>query len=269
MYIFISWSGDLSQKIAEALKDWIPTVLQSAKPYFTPSDIEKGSKWETEITQKLNECNIGIICLTKDNMEKPWILFEAGALSSKLEKSRVCPLLFGFSNASLTGPLSTFQTTTFEKIEFKKLLETINSHLGDNGISDKVFEEVFDTFFPRLEAKINTLLESYEKDKVASKEKITKRSDRAILEEILELTRRQYSRPNKIKKEFDDLSKSDIDMVNSSIFDYMKEHNFRLKEYSALDEHDVYTALSGNREIRSIVSSPDNLKRIIKEFIEQ
>ncbi|MFT5823965.1 MAG: hypothetical protein ACI8ZM_005231 [Crocinitomix sp.] len=44
MNIFISWSGDLSKKIAKEIKDWIPMVLQSAKPYFTPEDIEKGMK---------------------------------------------------------------------------------------------------------------------------------------------------------------------------------------------------------------------------------
>ena len=42
--VFISWSGDRSKEIAEALRKWIPSVLQFAKPYYTPSDIEKGAK---------------------------------------------------------------------------------------------------------------------------------------------------------------------------------------------------------------------------------
>ena len=40
--VFISWSGDLSKKIAEELRFWLPAVLQFVKPYFTPNDIEKG-----------------------------------------------------------------------------------------------------------------------------------------------------------------------------------------------------------------------------------
>ncbi len=52
MNIFISWSGEESKQIANLLKNWIPTILQSAKPYFTPSDIEKEPKWESEIKKK-------------------------------------------------------------------------------------------------------------------------------------------------------------------------------------------------------------------------
>jgi hypothetical protein len=41
--VFISWSGDQSKAIAEELRNWIPSVLQFARPYFTPNDIEKGA----------------------------------------------------------------------------------------------------------------------------------------------------------------------------------------------------------------------------------
>ncbi|WP_268847237.1 toll/interleukin-1 receptor domain-containing protein [Flavobacterium aestivum] len=193
MNIFISWSGENSKEIANALKNWIPTVLQSAKPYFTPSDIEKGSKWESEITKKLNECKIGIICLTPENTEKPWILFEAGALSNKLEKSKVCPILFGLNNSDLKGPLATFQTTEFQKGDFKKLMKTMNLLLEDNRISDAVFEEVFEVFYPKLESVINEILSNTSNENES--DNIPKRSDRDILEEILELTRKQYVKP--------------------------------------------------------------------------
>lgn len=198
MNIFISWSGESSKEIASALKNWIPTVLQSAKPYFTPSDIEKGSKWEIEITKKLNECKVGIICLTIDNTEKPWILFEAGALSNKLEKSRVCPILFGLTNSDLKGPLATFQTTEFRKDDFKKLMKSINLLLEDFKISDIVFDEVFEAFYPKLEENIKSILENSNTETITSV--IPKRSDRDILEEILELTRKQYVKPKPIEE---------------------------------------------------------------------
>lgn len=192
MNIFISWSGEESKQIANLLKNWIPTILQSAKPYFTPSDIEKGSKWESEITKKLNECKVGIICLTSKNTEKSWILFEAGALSNKLEKSRVCPILFGLSNSDLKGPLATFQTTEFNKEDLKKLMKSINSLLEENKIAEQVFEEVFEAFYPKLESNILGILESSETNDLEVK---PKRSDRDILEEILELARKQYTQP--------------------------------------------------------------------------
>jgi hypothetical protein len=82
--VFISWSGETSRKIAEELYRWIPSVLQFVQPYFTPNDVEKGAKWSSEIAQKLSDTHVGVICLTRENYEKPWILFEAGALSKDL-----------------------------------------------------------------------------------------------------------------------------------------------------------------------------------------
>lgn len=38
MKIFISWSGKLSQNLGNALKEWIPDVLQAVQCYFTPED---------------------------------------------------------------------------------------------------------------------------------------------------------------------------------------------------------------------------------------
>jgi hypothetical protein len=118
--VFISWSGDASKEIAEVLRNWIPSVIQSAKPYFTPNDIEKGAKWGNEISKKLSDCNVGIICLTRENVNRPWILFEAGALSKDLDQAKVCSILFGIDNADISWPLTTFQTTEFDKADFKR-----------------------------------------------------------------------------------------------------------------------------------------------------
>ena len=182
--VFISWSGDRSKEIAEELRSWIPSVLQFAKPYFTPNDIEKGTKWNAEISKRLNESNVGIICLTKENYEKPWILFEAGALSKDLESSRVCSILFGMENTDLTGPLTTFQTTEFDKSDFKKLMSTINDAGDDRALTRETFDTVFEMWWPKLQEKISKILE---KEIGTTTGEV--RSERDILEEILDLSR--------------------------------------------------------------------------------
>lgn len=182
--IFISWSGERSKKIAEELHTWIPSVLQFAKPYFTPNDIEKGSKWATEISKKLSETHVGIICLTKDNIEKPWILFEAGALSKDLDKSKVCSVIFGMDNSDLSGPLTTFQTTSFDKADFKKLMNAINDAGGNRMLSAETFNNVFEMWWPKLKDKIDKILEN---DPAEINKEV--RTERELLEEILDLSR--------------------------------------------------------------------------------
>ena len=98
--------------------------IQYVKPYFTPDDVEKGTKWNAEIAKELETSNIGIICLTRDNTERPWILFEAGALSKSVDKPRVCTLLFNLESTDLKGPLTSFQCTRFAKDNFRKLVAT-------------------------------------------------------------------------------------------------------------------------------------------------
>lgn len=140
MKIFISWSGNLSLRIAEALSKWIPSVIQNAKPFMSSEDIRKGERWSLVIAHQLKESNFGIICLTKDNLVAPWILFEAGALSKEMVDTNVCGVLFeGLKKPNTIGPLSMFQLTEFEKNDIKKLINTINEKLGDYKFSSKCY----------------------------------------------------------------------------------------------------------------------------------
>ena len=190
--VFISWSGETSKSIAEELRKWIPSTLQFVKPYFTPDDIEKGSKWGSEIAQNLSNANVGIICLTRENLSRPWILFEAGALSKNIDESKVCSLLFGIEPSDLVGPLSTFQTTQFAKSDFKKMMSTINGSGGDQALSSDTFNDVFDMWWPNLEAKVSQIMQ-----KESKSESSELRSERELLEEILLISRRRLREPSK------------------------------------------------------------------------
>jgi len=187
--VFISWSGPLSQKLGEALRNWLPSALQFVKPYFSPEDIEKGAKWGTEISKELESSSVGIICLTRDNTERPWILFEAGALSKSLEKSRVCTLLFDVDPSDVKGPLTSFQATKFQCDDFKRLFSSINAAAGDSRLDATVLDKVFEMWWPRLESDVSGIIKG--SSGTAKKEL---RSDRDILEEILELARVSSSR---------------------------------------------------------------------------
>jgi len=189
--VFISWSGELSGKLAEEIHNWLPNMLQAVKPYCTLNDLEKGVKWDSEISKELDASQIGLLCLTRDNMNNPWILYEAGALSKKMDKSRVCPILFGLEPTDLKGPLTTFQTTKFIKDDFKKLVSTINNSSEEPKLQSSNLNKVFEKWWPELEEKIKDILTSQKKGPMEDP-----RTDRDIFIEILELTR-MLAKPQK------------------------------------------------------------------------
>jgi len=77
MKVFLSWSGDLSHKVAIIFRDWLPSVLQFVEPYVSSEDIDKGARWSTDIAKELEESSFGILFITKDNIEAPWVNFDS------------------------------------------------------------------------------------------------------------------------------------------------------------------------------------------------
>lgn len=194
MKVFISWSGEISRQIGEAIKEWLPAVLQNVKPYFTPNDIEKGSRWNADISKELEQSKLGIFIYTKDNLESQWMLFEAGAISKTLDSSKVCPILFGLDNSDFKGPLTQFQTSQFQKTDFKKLVYSINNSLSEQKLDERVLDEVFEMWWPKLESKVVKILETNKVSNTAV------RNDRELLEEILAITRLTAKRTSESNK---------------------------------------------------------------------
>ena len=86
MGVFISWSGknSISYNVAMLLRDWLPNVILTIKPFVSDVDIDAGSQWASQMFQALKETQVGIICVTRTNQAEPWINFEAGALAKAL-----------------------------------------------------------------------------------------------------------------------------------------------------------------------------------------
>ena len=95
MKVFISWSKKRSRAFAEALRDWLPEVIQDCKPWMSSKDIDLGQRWSSEIASQLNEARLGVLCVTPENLGSVWLAFEAGALSKSVAEGRVIPYLFG------------------------------------------------------------------------------------------------------------------------------------------------------------------------------
>jgi hypothetical protein len=81
MKILINWSGEASHAVAKAFREWIPSVINAVEPWVSGENIATGAHWPTDIHQGLDEAKFGMICITPDNLSKPCLLLEAGALS--------------------------------------------------------------------------------------------------------------------------------------------------------------------------------------------
>src|SRR5689334_2719880 len=108
MNIFLSWSGKRSLHVATALRTWIPMLIQGAKPWMSSEDIEAGARWNQQIADQLRDSNFAIIVLTAENLEKPWLMFEAGACAKALDTARVCPFLIDLKKTDVKPPLGDF-----------------------------------------------------------------------------------------------------------------------------------------------------------------
>jgi hypothetical protein len=156
---------------------------------MSEADIEKGTRGLNELTKALYTIKVAVACLTPDNLEAPWLLFEAGALSKTIDdSSRLCTyLLDGLQPQDIKAPLGMFQATRATKEDSKKLIQTINASVCDEPLRQEDVDEIFEAMWPSLEATINSLPH-------LPPEQTIKRNSDDILAEILELVRAEASR---------------------------------------------------------------------------
>lgn len=156
MKIFISWSGERSETLAKSLREWIPLVLHFADPWLSKADIQAGERWSVEIAKELEATKFGILCITKENMNSPWILFEAGALAKSMQDGGVMPLLLDIDFKEISGPLAQFQAKKSELIGVKELIWSLNK-ASSSPVPEPQLEKLFEALWPQLEAKISEI----------------------------------------------------------------------------------------------------------------
>ena len=220
MDVFISWSGERSRAAAEALRGWLPKIINAIKPWLSSEDIDKGARWGTDVASRLESAKAGIICLTQSNLHSDWVLFEAGALSKTLKNTFVCPFLIGLQPSDIKPPLAQFQATRATKDDVLKLLKTLNSALGDTALAEAHIEEAFEVWWPKLELQLKSI--PVDDSKITSP-----RPDRELLEEILSLVRNQNRSASPISEaertsQFETLKKTLAEIERNHIMEVLE-----------------------------------------------
>jgi hypothetical protein len=184
MKVFISWSGERSLAVANALKSFIGNTIQAVVPFVSKDDIASGDRWSTRLEKELRENEFGILSVTRDNLNARWLLFEAGALSNL--SIPMVPYLFDLEPSDLTGsPLLQFQSSIYRnEANAEKLIKDINDACGESKLDADRLRTAFTSWYPPFEtalAKIGPVHESPAVEEVDATQ--------SSLEEILAISR--------------------------------------------------------------------------------
>jgi hypothetical protein len=124
--IFISWSKPKSKQVAETLKEIIATCFgDRIEIFISETSISYGDIWYSKILSNINSSDLGIVVMTDENINEPWLMFEAGALST----IPLIPILYG--RDYIESPIKQFQgmTSFTNSNQLQKLLSDIGEHL--------------------------------------------------------------------------------------------------------------------------------------------
>lgn len=210
MNVFLSWSGNRSGKVANFLSEWLGCVIQVARPWVSNKDIDRGALWFGAINDQLRDTTVGIICVTQENKDRPWILFEAGALAKGLPSSRVCTFLVDLLPRDISDPLAQFNHTLPEEESVHGLMVTLNNALGPAALNTTILDQVFHTYWPQFDKRFKEILAD-----TKSAETSKPRPKEDMLAEILENTRTLASKVRRLESDRYDTLRRGLELEKS------------------------------------------------------
>ena len=150
MDVFLSWSTERSQKLAKIFNEWITNVLPTVKTYISTEQIGPGDRWSDSIGKGLETNFMGIFFMVEENVDSPWLNFEAGAISKNIEGSKVIPLLHDMKPEQINGPIAQFQAKLInQEPDIFSIVKQINTGINDERkINNEILKKLFDKWYP-------------------------------------------------------------------------------------------------------------------------
>jgi ribosome-binding protein aMBF1 (putative translation factor) len=194
--LFLAWSGVASERLAEFMREWLPSVVQAIEPFMSSQDIRKGQRWANEIGASLSTTQFALLCLTPANLNSRWIHFEAGA-AMKMEQGRVSALLFDVSPTEVEYPLQQFQHTQLTKDDLWKLIRDLN-RLCPAPLGELQLRRSFERSYPDVVAEFDGLRKILAQEHKGGARPV--RSTEAILTDLLTIQQGIESKLDTIHK---------------------------------------------------------------------
>jgi hypothetical protein len=180
MRIFLSWSGERSKAAALGLKSLLESTFPEAVDVFISDHIDAGEMWARRLESELDQSQFGVLCLTEDNYQAPWLLFEAGAIAKKFGSARVVPYLIDdLPAAADRSPLAQFQHVQANREGTFRLVKSINAARENPQVNDQKLETLFKGWWRDFEDTLKAL-------PAPAGKQPNPRSDRELLDTILQ-----------------------------------------------------------------------------------
>ncbi len=154
MKIFLSWSGERSRLAARPFKEFLSLVLQDVQVYHIDDETRLGVDWVSKVRAALERVDVTIGLLTVENLNSPWLTFEAGACWSR--NITYLPLLINISPVDLVGPFAQFQGSTTSREDLYRLILVLNRKL-EHPLTDDRIKMLFQHFWPGLSDQLSSL----------------------------------------------------------------------------------------------------------------
>jgi hypothetical protein len=136
MKVLVSGSGPRAEGLREYLGRELPSLFPQIE-FISTSEIPDHSQWTPNAYEILREVDLGIFLLSSRNLTSGRMNFEAGAVSLRIEDSRLFTLLTDDTlDVGDLGPFTNFQATrvgTAEQAEH--FLRSFNRALGDSSVT--------------------------------------------------------------------------------------------------------------------------------------
>ncbi len=145
--IFLCWSKSRSRAIAEAWAKLLPELIQGVQPVLS-TEFQKGKEWSRLLRRDLDQARAGIVFLTPENVDAPWIHFEAGALATAVgnREGDVFTYVYGFDPGRLAGPLSAYHSTIATKDDTQRLVSDLCAALGRKPPDERTYDAAWAKF---------------------------------------------------------------------------------------------------------------------------
>ena len=163
MKLFISWSGERSQKVAEVVKEWVQTLFpKGIDVWLSSENMIPGRLSMPKIIKALKTSDYGIFCFVKDNCKSSWMMFEAGAISKQSDAAEAEGLYGIIFDGTIEDfrrtPFEQLQLTVFDKKSLDKMFKSINTKMGQAKIEEHILSKNVDTTWSIYCVKIKEAL---------------------------------------------------------------------------------------------------------------